>query len=107
MPYDITNFDSVGHDRYHHVLAKYKVDKWTPILGDPGAVNFHHEHSIVPAICAWVSEDGGPHSQYQNLQIMYCFQRKVWPYRYSGHGIETSETLRVHISDTRVVYDRY
>ena len=50
MPYDITNFDSVGHDRCHRVVAKYKVDKWTPILGDPGAVNFHHEHSIVPTI---------------------------------------------------------
>ena len=39
------------------------------ILGDPGAdsrddtmfdlaVNFHHEHCIVPTICPWVSEDG-------------------------------------------------
>ena len=73
MPSDITNFDSVGHDRYH-VVAKYKVDKWTPILGDPGSVNFHHEHSIVPANCPWVSEDGGPYSQYQKLLIMYCFQ---------------------------------
>ena len=50
MPSDITYFDSVGHDRYH-VVAKCKVDKWTPILGDPGAVNFHHEHFIVPANC--------------------------------------------------------
>ena len=50
VPSDITNFDSVGHDRYH-VVAKYKVDKWTPIVGDPGAVSFHHEHFIVPANC--------------------------------------------------------
>ena len=46
-------------------------------LGDPGAtlvgtiecswrtfsldftINFHHEHSIVPTSCRWVSEDGG------------------------------------------------
>ena len=68
MPSDITNFDSVAPERFH-VVAKYKVDKWTPIFRDPGAVNFHHENSIVPANSPWVSEDGGPHSQYQNLLI--------------------------------------
>ena len=46
------------------------MDKWTPIFRDPGAVNFHHENSIVPANSPWVSEDGGPHSQYQNLLII-------------------------------------
>ena len=47
-------------------------------------VNFHHEHSIVPTNCPWVSEDGSYSKNVDYLSIdlmttswMLCFQGTI------------------------------